>query len=370
MQCHPFLRCGRRAGHDGARATQQPAYAQAMSEQIRNETLHERLAKVWETAHLSGVAAAQTAEGTIWLPTSGDGRDGQYLIYSVTKIFIALTYLGYADRNLLSLDDPVSAWLPIDLPRGVTLRRLLNHTAGIPDYGRLPEYHQAVMSHPGTPWTDEEFLKRAMTSGLEFEPGTRFNYSNTGYLLLRRLLDRLAAGGFAGAVHKHILEPLGLEATFLPEDPEGLIPLVPGESTLVGPAVTDVRGVYHPHWVGHRVLASTVHDLLRFAPALTSGCLLSSERLQEMLTGVEVGVDSHPFKRPRYGLGVMLDQPGNDHGVVGHLGGGPGYGAALFRTYGPGSAPTIVVVLSNRDGDSAVERVALTLLHAAARASA
>jgi D-alanyl-D-alanine carboxypeptidase len=332
------------------------------------ETLHERLVEIWKAAALSGVAAVQSPEGTVWLPESDDSRAGQYLIYSVTKVFIALTYLRYADRNLLSLDDPVSAWLPIDLPRGVTLRRLLNHTAGVPDYGRLPEYHQAVFAHPGTPWTDEEFLSRALAGGLDFEPGTRFNYSNTGYLLLRRLLDRLATGGFAGALHEHILEPLGLEATFLPENPEGLMPLVPGESKLAGPVVTDVRGVYHPHWVGHRVLASTVHDLLQFAPALTGACLLSSERLQEMLTGIEVGVDSHPFTRPRYGLGVMLDQCENDRSVVGHLGGGPGYGAALFRTYGPGSAPITVVVLSNRDGDSAVERVALMLLNAAARA--
>ena len=338
-----------------------------MSGDITHETMHEQLVDIWEAAALSGVAAVQAPAGTVWLPTSEDGRDGRYLIYSVTKAFIALTYLRYVDRNLLSLEDPVSDWLPIDLPREVTLRRLLNHTAGIPDYGRLPEYHQAVMAHPETPWTDEEFLSRALAGGLDFEPGTRFNYSNTGYLLLRRLLDRMDGGGFAGAVREGVLEPLGLEATFLPEDPEGLRPLVPGESRLVGPTVTDVRGVYHPHWVGHRVLASTIHDLLRFAPALTGAGLLSSDGLQQMLSGVDVGVDSHPFTRPRYGLGVMLDQRGRDHGVVGHLGGGPGYGAALFRTYGPGDAPITVAVLSNRDGGSEVQRVALNLLDAAER---
>jgi len=71
-----------------------------MSGDITHETMHEQLVDIWEAAALSGVAAVQAPAGTVWLPTSEDGRDGRYLIYSVTKAFIALTYLRYVDRNL------------------------------------------------------------------------------------------------------------------------------------------------------------------------------------------------------------------------------------------------------------------------------
>jgi D-alanyl-D-alanine carboxypeptidase len=329
-----------------------------------DETLRRQLIDIWETAAISGVAVV-SHEGSLWVGAPEEGRDGQYLIYSVTKVFIALTYLRLADRGVLGLDDPVSAWLDIDLPHGVTLRRLLNHTAGIPDYGRLPEYHEAVRAHPGVPWTDEEFLSRTLKRGLDSEPGREFNYSNTGYLLLRCLLDRATPGGCWAAIREQVIEPLGLVGTSLPKTLQDLMPLVPSETRLLGADVTDVRGIYHPHWVGHRVLASTACDLAHLAQALTSTQLLSRERVLEMLTGVDVSVKSHPFSRPAYGLGVMMDRRGKGQGIVGHLGSGPGYGAAMFQSYNSRRAPIIVSVLSNRDGSPHIEGVALALLAAA-----
>jgi len=88
-----------------------------------------------------------------------------------------------------------------------------------------------------------------------------------------------------------------------------------------------VRGRYHPRWVGHRTLASTVSDQRRFWTALAAGELCDLSQLTE---AVEIGFDAPGFARPSYGLGVMTDPGRTDGLLIGHGGGGPGYVAAAF----------------------------------------
>ena len=155
---------------------------------------------------------------------------GRYLVYSVTKTFLGVLCL----RLELDVEAPVATWIDdARLPR-VTLRQLLNHTSGIPDYGRLPAYAAAVRDTPSEPWSDEELLARALASGPDFEPGSGWAYSNTGYLLVRRIVDEVAPGGFAGALERELLGPLGLENTSLALELGDLETLVPGWSTQVG----------------------------------------------------------------------------------------------------------------------------------------
>ena len=93
---------------------------------------------------------------------------GRYLVYSVTKTFLGVLCL----RLELELEAPVATWIDdVRLPRA-TLRQLLNHTSGIPDYGRLPEYGVAVRDTPSEPWSDAELLARALASDPDFEPGS------------------------------------------------------------------------------------------------------------------------------------------------------------------------------------------------------
>ena len=221
---------------------------------------------------------------------------GRHLVYSVTKTFLGVLCL----RLELDLEAPVATW--IDDPRlpRATLRQLLDHTSGIPDYGRLPEYRQAVQTTPSEPWDDEELLARALASGPDFEPGEGWAYSNTGFLLVRRIVDAAAPGGFAGALERELLAPLGLADTSLALELDDLSPLVPGWSTQVGDGTLDVRGRYHPRWVGHRTLASTHADQRRFWTALAAGELCDLGRLTE---AVPIGFDAPGFVRPSYGLG-------------------------------------------------------------------
>ena len=257
----------------------------------------------------------------------------RYLVYSVTK-----TYLGVLCLRLgLDLEAPLATWIDDARLPDASLRQLLNHTSGVPDYGRLRDYHTAVRERPSEPWDDEELLARALASGPDFPPGEGWAYSNTGYLLVRRIVDLVAKGGFPGELERELLRPLELADTSLALEPADL------EGLAAGPeGAEEVRGRYHPCWVGHRTLASTVGDQKRFWTALASGQLCDLDVLTE---SVEIGFDAPGFHRPSYGLGVMTD-PRPDGLLIGHGGGGPGYAAAAFALLRRAAEPRVVVVLS------------------------
>jgi D-alanyl-D-alanine carboxypeptidase len=257
----------------------------------------------------------------------------RYLVYSITK-----TYLGVLCLRLgLDLEAPVAVWIDDARLPNASLRQLLNHTSGIPDYGRLPDYHAAVRERPSEPWDDEELLTRALAQGPDFPPGGGWAYSNTGYLLVRRIVDLVADGGFAGALDRELLRPLELADTSLTLELADLYELAPAPSD-----ADDVRGSYHPGWVGHRTLASTVADQARFWTALAAGELCDLDLLTE---SVEIGFEAPGFHHPSYGLGVMTDRR-SDGRLIGHGGGGPGYAAAAFALLRPNAEPRVVVLLS------------------------
>ena len=274
----------------------------------------------------------------------------RYLVYSLTK-----TYLGVLCLRLeLELDAPVAAWIDDARLPEASLRQLLNHTSGIPDYGRLPEYQAAVRERPSEPWDDEELLTRALAQGPDFRPGRGWAYSNSGYLLVRQIVDLAANGGFAGALERELLQPLELADTSLALELADLRDLTPGSTDS-----EDVRGRYHPRWVGHRTLASTVADQLRFWTALAAGELCDLELLTD---SVEIGFDAPGFHRPSYGLGVMTDRR-PDGLLIGHGGGGPGYAAAAFALLRPQAEPLVTVILS-ADERADVQGEALSRLRA------
>ena len=278
-------------------------------------------------------------------------ENGRTLVYSVTKTFLAVLCL----RLDLELDAPVRTWIDDERVPAVSLRELLNHTAGIPDYGRLPEYADAVRRTPGEPWEDEELLARALAPGPDFAPGERWAYSNTGYLLVRRIVDAAAEDGFAGALARELLGPLGLTETSLALELDDLADLVPGHDE-----DGDVRGRYHPRWVGHRTLASTAADQRRFWTALARGELCDLDVLTQ---SVEIGFAAPGFCRPSYGLGVMTDPGRLDGRLIGHGGGGPGYAAAAFALLRNGDDPLVAVELSG-DERADVQSRALAALRA------
>jgi D-alanyl-D-alanine carboxypeptidase len=294
------------------------------------------------------VAGAGAQPLAVWSPWASHDEPA-FLAYSLTKTFTAALLLLLGEEERLSLDDRLARWFPrIAEADRITLRQLLNHTAGVPDYGGLRSYHDEVCASPSKPWSFERFAAETFDKGLRFEPGTGWAYSNPGYMLLKRIAEEVVGTTYASLISDRIARPLGLRRTFVPESLEDLSSLAPASSRALAVDGTprDVRHHYHPGWVSHGVVASTPSEIVRFLDALFCRRLVSPQSLCAMTTLVPVPMPSAakaPAKeppprwgQPSYGLGLMGD-PVSPWGVMwGHNGGGPGYSTSAFHAPGLG----------------------------------
>jgi D-alanyl-D-alanine carboxypeptidase len=269
----------------------------------------------------------------------------RFPIYSITKTFTGVSILQLAQGGLLNLDDSVDRWMGnLPVSRAVSLCHLLQHTSGLADYGGLPAYHKAVRDTPSTPWPDEKVFEMTAANALLFEPGTAWRYSNVGYLILRRVIERATGASFRRYIDAHIVERLGLRDTFVAESVGDWATCVPGYGREVrsDAAVADVRGTYHPGWCAPGVAVSTVGDVTEFYDGLFRGELLDPEHLALMLRMVRVPGSHPPTVTPSCGLGILGDPDGPYGPSYGHGGGGPGY--ALEASILPRSARGRVAV--------------------------
>jgi D-alanyl-D-alanine carboxypeptidase len=319
----------------------------------------------------AGIAIATSAGAepvTAWV-TRAEAREPAYLAYSITKTFIAALVLSLRDERRLRLDDRLARWAPgVPEAERITLAQLLNHTAGVPDYGGLPAYHEDVRTSPSQPWTFERFVAETLVRGLSFEPGGGWGYSNPGYMLLKRVAERASGISFAALVAERVGRPLGLVRTFVPESVSDLAALAPAPSRALEPdgVVRDVRDAYHPGWVSHGVVASTPSEIARFFAALFGGRLISSASLRELTTLVPVPNAPPQWVRPGYGLGIMGD-PASRWGLLwGHNGEGPGYTASAFHA--PQLGGVSVCAMCALEGDARAEQMVFAALDALARA--
>ncbi len=291
-----------------------------------------------EQAGVSVVTAAVRLNGLLaWhgvsQATNVDGAElispqSRFPIYSITKTFTSVCVLRLAQAGLLHVDDPVNKWMDeMPLSRAVTLSHLLRHTGGLPDYGPLAGYHQAVKTRPSTPWTDQEFFDATLVNGRICEPGVSWAYSNIGYLILRRVIERASGSSFRRCVDEHIVSRLGLSYTFVAEAIQDWACCVPGYGREVRAdgAIVDVRSVYHPGWCAPGVAVSTVDDVSEIYDSLFRGELLDAEHLNLMLQLVRVPGSYPPTVTPSCGMGILADPDGPFGPSYGHGGGGPGY---------------------------------------------
>ena len=285
-------------------------------------------------------------------------------IYSITKTFMAVATVSLAQQGRLDLDAPLSRWLDDPRVASLTLRQVLNHSAGIPDYGRFRSYHAAVQATPGEPWPLDRLFDTAFASGLDFPPGQEFRYSNTGYTFLKRLLEAATGRSYAQVLADEIFRPLGLRSARVVETPADLAALTPGYSHLFQPSegLQDMRGVYHPGWVYTGLVAATAEDVARFLDGVFGGALLDPAGLAalcDLLPVPQFAGDPYPFG---YGLGLMGKRASPYGPFYGHEGGGPGYGAAAYHAPAVHGHALTVAVLINRDPSEQAGRLAFGLL--------
>lgn len=270
--------------------------------------------------------------------------------YSVTKTMTAISAVRIAETGALALDDPISKWVP-GLPFGdiVSLRQLLNHTSGVPNYSEIPEQISALAESPGRAWSFDQFLEASCRRGLDFDPGSGWCYSNTGYMLLKRVVERANGTSFADAITQHIIGPLGFSSTFAVDD--SFASLAPGFSRrFCSPAPPeDVREVVDPAWCATGVIASTAAELCEMLHALFGGKLVLRDSLAQMTTLVDVPGDHPRAVTPSYGLGLMADPGGVLGPEFGHGGEGPGYDLRVTHFAQMSERRVSIAVICNTD---------------------
>ncbi len=267
----------------------------------------------------------------------------KFRLGSVTKQFTAASILLLEERGKLNINDPVKKYMP-DAPAAwdkVTIFHLLTHTSGIPSFTGFPDYP----SSEATPTTPEKLVARFRDKPLEFQPGEKWNYSNSGYVLLGYLLEKISGQTYIEFVQQNIFRPLGMNDSGYDSNSEIILHRASGY--VPGPHGPLHAGYIHmsiPFSAGS--LYSTTEDLLRWEQGLFGGKILSAASLQKMTT---------PFKSD-YALGVGV-QTENGRQKISHGGGIEGFNT--FLAYYPADKLT-VVVLSNING-SAPDDIALKL---------
>jgi D-alanyl-D-alanine carboxypeptidase len=303
------------------------------------KSLDDHLEAVLE-AGIPGVVALAADPGTSWEKAAGladieSGAplapDHRFRIGSVTKVFVATVVLQLVGEGALTLDDEVGP-----IADGVTLRQLLNHTSGLPD-------HYADLDSLLEPYRSNRAYRQDLTprAALElvhdkprlFPPGTGWSYSNGNYIALGLLVEGTTGATLREELRARIFEPLGLEATDLPDEVAPSADLarayLPADNPLLpdpGPGPVDVTEIQPFGWGGGEMV-STARDVARFLRALLGRELLEQNLRAELLTTVP----SDWEESVGYGLGIeevssLMEVADSPCGVAwGHLGFSFGY---------------------------------------------
>jgi len=260
----------------------------------------------------------------------------KFRIGSITKQFTAASILLLEERGKLKTDDPVKKYMP-DAPAAwdkVTIFHLLTHTSGIPSFTSFPDLPKRQLEA----MTPQQLVDWFRDKPLEFEPGTKWNYSNSGYVLLGYLIEKISGQSYADFVQQNIFTPLGMKdsgydsnSAIIERRAAGY---APGKN---GPENAGFVNMTVPLSAGG--LYSTTEDLLRWEQGLFGGKLLSPASLAKMTT---------PFKED-YAFGLGVSSQGG-HKAITHDGGIQGFNTSMI--YYP-DEKLVIEVLANINGPAA-----------------
>ncbi|MFE7115419.1 serine hydrolase domain-containing protein [Streptomyces sp. NPDC057654] len=357
-----------------ASANTTSTYATSASTASKNvDSGRERIRRHLEDLARVGAVGAQvrvTDENGTWTARVGKARAGKaradgdspvprgglFRAGSATKMFTAVALLQLVGEGKVSLDAPSDHYLPPGLVPGaehITVRMLLQHTSGLHDFAReLPQGADLVRTR-FRHYDSTELVREAAARTPDFPAGTDYAYSNTNYLVLGLIIERVTGHSYAEEVRSRIIKPLRLRHTSVPEDrtslpgphAHGYITLDgkglgkgkgastgTGTSTGPGPGKSDARQVditeLNPSMAGPAgEIVSTTHDMDVFLTSLTSGKLLRPAEWKEMNRTVPTGDPDS-----RYGLGLKHLKSSCGRLAVGHTGGIPGYATLAFTT--------------------------------------
>lgn len=281
----------------------------------------------------------------------------EFRIFSVTKQFTGACILLLQERGLLSVHDPVSKYVD-HLPAGwqsITLHELLTHTSGIPNYVGVSQKAKEMERLGATP---RQMVDLVTGMPLEFKPGTKLQYTNTGYILLGMVIEKVSGQSYTRFLKQNIFEPLGMENSAY-DNPSLILPnRASGYSLRDGRVVNaDFGDMSFPFAAGG--IVSTVKDLYRWSDALTKpGRLLSARSLSQMLA---IYPETTAYGGQNYGYGIVI---AHRFGRLLYYHGGGWYGfSSMFELYP--KQQLCIIVLSNLDnGNDVADRIAADLFDA------
>ncbi len=257
----------------------------------------------------------------------------KFRLGSVTKQFTAACILLLQERGKLRVDDPVKKYMS-NAPAAwdkITIYHLLTHTSGIPNFTNFPDYRESEAKAT----TPEKLVARFLNKPLDFAPGTKWSYSNSGYVLLGYLVEKISGKTYQQFVEQNIFTPLGMKDSGYDSNSAIILHRASGYSPSAhGPVNAGYIDMTIPFSAGS--LYSTTEDLLRWERGLFGGKVLSAASLKQMTTA---------FKE-NYAFGLEVREV-NGRQEIDHGGGIEGFNTHV--AYWPQDRLTIVV-LGNLNG--------------------
>jgi D-alanyl-D-alanine carboxypeptidase len=300
------------------------------------------------------VAGVENADGSRWLAASGTrqmrggGRvavDARFRIASITKLFVATVIMQLVEQGRLHLDDPAARYVRGVSSNGATIRQLLSHTSGIPDFSMTQGLSKQLLDNRERRWSSSDVYELIADVEPDFAPGAGYQYSNTNYVVLGDLIEKVTGATWVQEVRNRVLDPLRLDDTYIPGFEPARGAVIPGYFDADNDGDVEDAGAGQP-WpsletseAGAGAMVSTAADLLTFGRALFGGKLLSKATLRQMAAAMP----HHP-RNSNYGLGIETVRPDYRSTIWGHGGLLPGYRSVLW--YVP-AQDAVIVVLSN-----------------------
>jgi len=276
--------------------------------------------------------------------------DTKFRIGSMTKQFTAMLIMQFVEEGKLKLNVPITTYIP-DYPKDkgdkITIHNLLTHTSGIPNYTDLPSFANIVRN----PITPIDLIKTFWDLPLEFEPGAKFKYSNSGYIVLGYIIEKVTGKSYEDVLKEKILEPLGMKNSGY----DHTVDILPKRASGYDKIGTEYYNTSYidmsvPYSAGS--LYSTVEDLYLWDQALYTDKLLSKKYMDKIFT---------PYSKPPfadgYGYGWGLSKKHFDNvedslNIVLHGGAINGFNSSILRIT---NSKDLIVLLNNTGGTNLQE---------------
>lgn len=281
----------------------------------------------------------------------------RYWIASITKLFTAALVLQLQEEGKLDLQATVASYLPdyaVDGADRITVHELLNHTSGLKNFDQVKSLEQALSEGLPTyqaPHTSEQLVRKFGSGPLVHAPGTTFDYNNGDYLLLGKIIERIAGKTYEEVLRERILAPLGMHDTGMLRHADvikGLASTYSYRDDLK--ALSNDFPVYPENWYAAGAMYSTLDDVLNFSDALFGSRLLRKDTLALLTTP---GLDDYG-----YGLWVYETRIGNHkHRVAKRPGRIMGAQAQLYRFLDRDLTIVVLANTANTDLDEFVSQI-------------